>query len=75
MLNQENYTQVPFDTTYYYQCGQMLPCGICRLTNGQCPKKWTISYQDDNTTCGGFVFDGTNLKCSDSNNGQIDSNS
>ena len=24
---------------YEYYCANMLPCGICRLTNSQCPKE------------------------------------
>ena len=30
--------------TYEQYCGNRLPCGICRLTNSQCPKMfWPIT--------------------------------
>ena len=35
MSDQTTTTAYPYD---YNACAQRLPCGICRLTNNQCPK-------------------------------------
>ena len=31
-------TWPPFTTSEYNACPHRLPCGICRITNDQCPK-------------------------------------
>ena len=49
MSDQTNTTAYPYD---YYACAQRLPCGICRLTNSQCPKigwPYGISYTGTGT--------------------------
>lgn len=31
-------TWPPYQTSEYNVCAHKLPCGICRITNAQCPK-------------------------------------
>ena len=64
MIDKSNTTQTtstwpPYTTSEYNVCAHKLPCGICRITNAQCPKfGWgygPITYGTDitcNTTEG-----------------------
>ena len=37
--------------TYEQYCGNRLPCGICRLTNSQCPKVCGTTVNWGEVTC------------------------
>lgn len=49
MMDTNTTTAYPYD---YNACAQRLPCGICRLTNSQCPKigwPYGVSYTGTGT--------------------------
>lgn len=53
--------------TDYNYCSNRLPCGICRLTNSQCPKvpcyDTTITCGTYNTKTGGTTTTTASIKC------------